>query len=53
MSIDKDIIELGRKAKTASLSMKICNSDQKNLALTKLTKNLDPVSYTHLRAHET
>ena len=41
MSIEKDIIELGRRAKTASLNMKICTSDQKNLALTKLTKNLD------------
>ena len=41
MSIEKDIIELGRRAKTASLNMKICSSDQKNLALTKLTKNLD------------
>ena len=41
MSIEKDIIELGRRAKTASLDMKICSSDQKNLALTKLTKNLD------------
>ena len=41
MSIENNIIELGKKAKSASLNMKVCSSDQKNLALTKLTKNLD------------
>ncbi len=41
MSIENNIIELGKRAKSASLSMKVCSSDQKNLALTKLTKNLD------------
>ena len=41
MSIENNIIELGKRAKTASLNMKVCSSDQKNLALTKLTKNLD------------
>ena len=41
MSIENNIIELGKRAKSASLNMKVCSSDQKNLALTKLTKNLD------------
>ena len=41
MSIENNIIELGKRAKNASLNMKVCSSDQKNLALTKLTKNLD------------
>ena len=41
MSIENNIIELGKRAKTASLNMKVCSSDQKNLALTKLTKNLN------------
>ena len=41
MSIENNIIELGKRAKTASLDMKVCSSNQKNLALTKLTKNLD------------
>ena len=41
MNIENNIIELGKRAKTASLNMKVCSSDQKNLALTKLTKNLD------------
>ena len=41
MSIKNNIIELGKRAKNASLKMKVCSSDQKNLALTKLTKNLN------------
>ena len=41
MSIENNIIELGKRAKSASLNMKVCSSDQKNLALIKLTKNLD------------
>ena len=41
MSIENNIIEIGKRAKNASLNMKVCSSDQKNLALTKLTKNLD------------
>jgi len=41
MSIKNNIIELGKRAKSASLNMKVCSSDQKNLALKKLTKNLD------------
>ena len=41
MSIENNIIELGKRAKAASLNMKVCKSDQKNHALTKLTKNLD------------
>jgi glutamate-5-semialdehyde dehydrogenase len=41
MSIENNIIELGKRAKSASLNMKVCSSDQKNLALKKLTKNLD------------
>ena len=41
MSIENNIIELAKRAKSASLNMKVCSSDQKNLALTKLTKNLD------------
>ena len=41
MSIENNIIELGKRAKNASLNMKVCSSNQKNLALTKLTKNLD------------
>ena len=41
MSIENNIIELGKRAKAASINMKVCGSDQKNHALTKLTKNLD------------
>ena len=41
MSIENNIIELGKRAKSASLNMKVCSSDKKNLALKKLTKNLD------------
>ena len=41
MSIENNIIELGKRAKSASLNMKVCSSDQKNLALKKLTENLD------------
>ena len=41
MSIENNIIELGKRAKSASQNMKVCSSDQKNLALTKLIKNLD------------
>ena len=41
MSIENNIIELGKRAKNASQNMKVCSSEQKNLALKKLTKNLD------------
>ena len=36
MSIENNIIELGKRAKSASLNMKVCSSDQKNLALIDL-----------------
>ena len=41
MNIESSIIELGKKAKAASLEMKLCNTNQKNKALSKLTENLD------------
>ena len=49
MSIENNIIELGKRAKSASLNMKVCSSDQKNLALTKLTKNLDKTEIKFLK----
>ena len=41
MNIESSIIELGKKAKTASLEMKLCDTNQKNKALSKLIENLD------------
>ena len=41
MNIESSIIELGKKAKAASLEMKLCDTNQKNKALTKLIENLD------------
>ena len=41
MNIESSIIELGKNAKAASLEMKLCDSNQKNKALSKLIKNLD------------
>jgi len=41
MNIESSIIELGKKAKAASLKMKLCDSNQKNKALYKLIENLD------------
>ena len=41
MNIESSIIELGKKAKAASLEMKLCDTNQKNKALSKLIENLD------------
>ena len=41
MNIESSIIELGKKAKAASLEMKLCDTNQKNRALSKLIENLD------------
>ena len=41
MNIKSSIIELGKKAKAASLEMKLCDTNQKNKALSKLIENLD------------
>ena len=41
MNIESGIIELGKKAKAASLEMKLCDTNQKNKALSKLIENLD------------
>ncbi len=40
MSIKNNILELGKNAKRASVDMKLCSNDQKNKALTNLTKNI-------------
>ncbi len=40
MSIKDNILELGKKAKQASVEMKLCNNDQKNKALSNLIKNI-------------
>ena len=41
MNIESSIIDLGKKAKAASLEMKLCDTNQKNKALSKLIENLD------------
>ena len=41
MNIESSIIELGKKAKAASLEMKLIDTNQKNNALFKLIENLD------------
>ncbi len=41
MSIENNIIELGKNAKSSALEMKLCSSEQKNIALKNLIKNLD------------
>ena len=41
MSIESSILELGKKAKKASLEMKLCNNDQKNAALSNLIKSIE------------
>ena len=41
MSIDSNIIELGKRAKNASIDMKLCSSNQKNTALSELIECLD------------
>jgi hypothetical protein len=38
MSIENNIIELGKRAKSASLNMKVCSSDQKKLLERKVKK---------------
>ena len=40
MSIENNILELGKNAKKSSIEMKLCNNDQKNSALSNLIKNI-------------
>ena len=40
MSIENNILELGKNAKKASLEIKLCSNDQKNAALSSLIKNI-------------
>ena len=40
MSIENNILELGKNAKNASLEIKLCSNDQKNAALSSLIKNI-------------
>ena len=40
MSIENNILELGKNAKKASLEIKLCSNDQKNAALSSLMKNI-------------
>ncbi len=40
MSIKDNILELGKRAKKASIEMKLCNNNQKNQALSNLIKNI-------------
>ena len=40
MSIENNILELGKNAKKASLEVKLCSNDQKNAALSSLMKNI-------------
>ncbi len=40
MNIENDILELAKNAKKASLEMKLCDSNQKNSALSNLIKNI-------------
>ncbi len=40
MNIESNILELGKNAKKASTGMKLCNNEQKNIALTNLIKNI-------------
>ncbi len=41
MSIENNIIELGKNAKKSALDMKLCTNEQKNSALKNLVKSLD------------
>ena len=40
MNIKDNILKLGKNAKKASVDMKLCSSDQKNVALRNLIKNI-------------